>query len=191
MPNQPEVRVVIVSKLTSKSQTTIPQPIRAVLGLQPGRRIGVRDRRWASHDHEGATRDHNGRPVSHLRGMALGSGHYGLCGPLERGDVIKVPFPYTDRATRQSRPAVVVSTAQLQELHGLLWVVMITSAENRGWPDDVPVANLKLAGLPVPSLIRSAKIATIDASDASKLGRVAAAQLRRVTSKIKQRLGAV
>ena len=36
MPNQPEVRVVIVSKLTSKSQTTIPQPIRAVLGLQPG-----------------------------------------------------------------------------------------------------------------------------------------------------------
>ena len=110
---------------------------------------------------------------------------------FERGDVIKVPFPYTDRATRQSRPAVVISTAQLQELHGLLWVVMITSAENRGWPDDVPVANLKLAGLPVPSLIRSTKIATIDSSDASRLGRVAAAQLRRVTSKIKQRLGAV
>ena len=62
---------------------------------------------------------------------------------------------------------MVVSTAQLQELHGL-WVVMITSAENRGWPDDVPVANLKLAGLPVPSLIRSAKIATIDASDGSR-----------------------
>ncbi len=85
---------------------------------------------------------------------------------FERGDVIKVPFPYTDRATRQSRPAVVIATAQLQELHGLLWVVMITSAENRGWPDDVPVANLKLAGLPVPSLIRSAKIATIDGSRA-------------------------
>ena len=42
---------------------------------------------------------------------------------FERGDVIKVPFPYTDRATRQSRPAVVVSTAQLQELHGL-WISM-------------------------------------------------------------------
>ena len=110
---------------------------------------------------------------------------------FERGDVIKVPFPYTDRATRQSRPAVVVSTAQLQDLHGLLWVVMITSAENRGWPDDVPVANLKLAGLPVPSLIRSTKIATIDVADASKLGRVSAAQVRRVTGKIRQRLGAV
>ena len=51
---------------------------------------------------------------------------------FERGDVIKVPFPYTERATRQSRPTVVVSTAQRQDLHGLLWVVMITSAENRG-----------------------------------------------------------
>ena len=27
---------MIVSKLTSKAQTTIPQPVRAALGLQPG-----------------------------------------------------------------------------------------------------------------------------------------------------------
>ena len=99
-------------------------------------------------------------------------------------------FPYTDRATRQSRPALVVSTARLKDLHGLLWVVMITSAENRGWPDDVPVTNLKMAGLPSPSLIRSAKIATIDAADASKLGQVSAAQLRLVTGKLIQGMGA-
>ena len=36
MLNQPEVSVVIVSKLTSKAQTTIPQPIRVALGLRPG-----------------------------------------------------------------------------------------------------------------------------------------------------------
>ena len=109
---------------------------------------------------------------------------------FDQGDVIKVPFPYTDRATRQSRPALVVSTARLEELHGLLWVVMITSAENRGWPDDVPVVNLKMAGLPVPSLIRCAKIATIDASHASKLGRVPAAQVRLVTGRLVQGLSA-
>ena len=109
---------------------------------------------------------------------------------FEQGDVIKVPFPYTDRATRQSRPALVVSTARLKDLHGLLWVVMITSAENRAGPDDVPVTNLKMAGLPSPSLIRSAKIATIDAADASKLGQVSAAQLRLVTGKLIQGMGA-
>ena len=34
--DHPEVGFMIVSKLTSKAQTTIPQPIRAALGLQPG-----------------------------------------------------------------------------------------------------------------------------------------------------------
>lgn len=107
---------------------------------------------------------------------------------FEPGDVIRVPFPYTDRATRQSRPALVVSTARFQDLHGLLWVVMITSARNRGWPDDVPVGDLQLAGLPVPSIVRSAKIATIDAAAASPLGRLSAAQLRQVTDRMRHRL---
>jgi mRNA interferase MazF len=45
---------------------------------------------------------------------------------------------------------------------------MITSAENRGWAGDVPVSDLALAGLPAPSVIRTAKIATIDAVDATR-----------------------
>lgn len=105
---------------------------------------------------------------------------------FEPGDVIKVPFSYTDRSTRQSRPALVVSTEGLAVRHGLLWVVMITSAANRGWEGDLPVANLGMAGLPVPSVIRTAKIATIEASDAAKLGRISAAQRRKVTERLVQ-----
>ena len=93
---------------------------------------------------------------------------------FEPGDVIKVPFPYTDRATRQRRPALVVSAPSLQQDHGLLWVLMITSAENRPWPGDLVLADLGKAGLPAPSVVRTAKIATIDATDAEKLGRVSA-----------------
>jgi mRNA interferase MazF len=107
---------------------------------------------------------------------------------FEQGDVIKVPFPYTDRPTRQSRPALVVSTGGIERMHGLLWVVMITSARNRGWRGDVPVANLENAGLPAPSLIRSAKIATIEAADASKLGRVSRRELRRVVAGISREI---
>jgi mRNA interferase MazF len=91
---------------------------------------------------------------------------------FEPGDVVRVPFPYTDRATRQHRPALVVSAPQLQTRHGLLWVLMITSAENRGWPGDVAIANLNAAGLPVASVVRTAKIATIDARDAEPLGKL-------------------
>jgi mRNA-degrading endonuclease toxin of MazEF toxin-antitoxin module len=109
-------------------------------------------------------------------------------GTFRQGDVIKVPFPYTDRPTRQSRPALVVSSGALEDLHGLLWVVMITSAQNRGWPGDVAVNNLTSAGLPVPSVIRTAKIATIEASDATRLGRLPATQLRRVVTRLVREL---
>lgn len=99
---------------------------------------------------------------------------------FERGDVVRVPFPYTDRSTRQARPALVVSAARLEGDHGLLWVLMITSAENRGWPGDVVISKPTAAGLPAASVIRTAKIATIDAADATRLGRIPAAVLRRV-----------
>jgi len=65
---------------------------------------------------------------------------------FSQGDVVKVPFPYTDRSTRQSRPALVVSTPSLENAHGLLWVLMITSAENRGWPGDLAITNPAGAG---------------------------------------------
>ncbi|MBS0582079.1 MAG: type II toxin-antitoxin system PemK/MazF family toxin [Proteobacteria bacterium] len=103
---------------------------------------------------------------------------------FESGDVVKVPFPYTDRATRQRRPALVVSAAPLQKNHGLLWVLMITSAENRGWDGDVMVSDLDAAGLPVPSVIRTAKIATIEARDAEALGRISARQRTQVHKKL-------
>jgi len=87
-------------------------------------------------------------------------------------DIVKVPFPYTDRPVRQRRPALVVAAGSVQRQHGLLWVVMITSAENRGWSGDVPISDLSIAGLPVDSVIRTAKIATIEAKDAETLGRL-------------------
>src|SRR6202035_1383666 len=78
---------------------------------------------------------------------------------FEQGDVIRVPFPYTDRSTRQRRPALVVSRGGLGENGRLLWVAMITSAENRAWPEDVPFGDsYAKAGLPAPSLIRPCKL---------------------------------
>lgn len=110
---------------------------------------------------------------------------------FERGDVVKVPFPYTDRATRHSRPALVVSTEGLEDAHGLLWVLMITSAENRGWPGDIVIADPITAGLPAPSVIRTAKIATIAATHATRIGRIPAALRRRVLRQVAASLGTI
>ena len=100
---------------------------------------------------------------------------------FEQGDVIRVPFPYTDRSTRQRRPALVVSRGGLGENGRLLWVAMITSAENRAWPEDVPFrATYADAGLPAPSLIRPSKLATIESGHAEKIGRVDVNLMERV-----------
>ena len=85
-------------------------------------------------------------------------------------DVVKVPFPYTDRPIRQYRPGLVLAAGDPAAAHGLLWVLMITSAENRRWPDDVVVSDIAAAGLPAPSVVRSSKVATIDARDAERIG---------------------
>ena len=125
--------------------------------------------------------------------MLLGNGtQRRITGPMpsfKQGDVIKVPFSYTDRATRQSRPALVVSVGGIEANHHLLWVAMITSAENRGWPGDVTISNLEEAELPAPSVIRTAKIATIEVSDATKLGKISASLLKQVIGKIARELG--
>ena len=89
-------------------------------------------------------------------------------------DVVRVPFPYTDRPMRQHRPALVVAAGLGSNADELLWVLMITSAENRPWGSDVGISNLRAAGLPAPSLVRCAKIATIQAGDAQKIGAISA-----------------
>jgi mRNA interferase MazF len=79
-------------------------------------------------------------------------------------DVVVVPFPYADKLAEKRRPAVVVSAPELEKRHGLVWLVMITSASNPAWPEDVLISDLKAVGLPQPSRIRPAKIATVDAT---------------------------
>lgn len=91
---------------------------------------------------------------------------------FKRFDVVSVPFPYTDRPVRQRRPALVLSSDDLERAHGLLWVAMITAAENRRWQDDVEIGNLRRAGLPIASVIRPSKVATIEADHAEHRGEV-------------------
>jgi len=76
------------------------------------------------------------------------------------GDVVVVPFPYTDALAEKRRPAVVVSSPQLERERGLVWLVMVTSTSKR-WRGDVPVADIEAAGLPVRCVVRPAKIACV------------------------------
>jgi mRNA-degrading endonuclease toxin of MazEF toxin-antitoxin module len=104
-------------------------------------------------------------------------------------DVIVVPFPYSDRLAEKRRPALVISSPALRPF-GLVWVAMITSAENASWFCDVAVADLERAGLPAPSVIRTAKIACIEpARVLRRAGRLDKKTAQKVSEQLRQFLG--
>lgn len=106
------------------------------------------------------------------------------------GDVVKVPFPCTDRDVRQRRPALIVSTAPLGGDGQLCWVLMVTSAEHRRWPGDIALGrHYGEAGLPAPSLIRTSKIATVEASRMEPVGRMPNSFMEAVRAELDQALG--
>jgi mRNA interferase MazF len=79
-------------------------------------------------------------------------------------DLVVLPFPYADQLTEKRRPAIIVSKPWLAEAHGIVWAVMVTSADNAGWESDIPIVDVEAVGLRTPSIIRPAKIATVDIS---------------------------
>jgi len=104
-------------------------------------------------------------------------------------DVVVVPFPYADRLAEKRRPALVVSNRNLAS-HDLIWIAVITSAENAPWPCDVPIVDLKRAGLLAPSVVRPAKIACIEpARVIRRIGRLGPATARLVAQRLREFLG--
>ena len=83
-------------------------------------------------------------------------------------DVVVVPFPFSDRLAEKRRPALVISHRDLPTKTGRVWVAMITSVSETSF-GDVSISNLATAGLPVPSILRASKIATIDATRVLKV----------------------
>src|ERR1700722_10929185 len=81
--------------------------------------------------------------------------------PFEAGEIVRVPFPFTDRAAHKRRPALVLSMKSFNDRHMHLILAMITSAKNAPWPSDITITDETRAGLPSPSVIRL-KLFTLD-----------------------------
>jgi mRNA interferase MazF len=61
---------------------------------------------------------------------------------------------------------------------------MITSATHQRWSDDIAVSDLLMAGLPAASIVRVAKIATIEAREAERIGCLSVADRPAVRAQI-------
>ncbi len=99
----------------------------------------------------------------------------------KRFEVVRVPFPFSDKDANKNRPALVLSDAVAFNVPaGHSVMAMITSEENSTWPLDCVVGNLNAAGLPAPSKVRlklftldhrlvHGKLGELDAEDAGRV----------------------
>jgi mRNA interferase MazF len=79
-----------------------------------------------------------------------------------KGDIVLVPFPFSDLSSSKTRPAVVVSTEDYEGETGNIIVAMITSVLHAS-PFDCEIKEWKAANLLSPSWVR-VKLATLEPS---------------------------
>ncbi len=80
------------------------------------------------------------------------------------GDVILVPFPFTDQTTTKKRPSVIVSSTDYQRQRSDLILIAVTSQANPANSfGEMTITEWKAAGLLKPSIIKPV-LTTIDKS---------------------------
>ncbi len=110
--------------------------------------------------------------------------------PFDFGDLVLVPFPFTDQTTSKKRPAIVISSvAYNRERPDLIFVAVTSQIRSPGDFGQIIIADWKGAGLPLPSAIKPL-VATIEKGlVVRKLGRLAEPDRRALQEALRLILG--
>jgi mRNA interferase MazF len=82
----------------------------------------------------------------------------------KRGDVVLIPFPFTDLTSSKRRPALIISSEVFNSTHDDVIVIGITSQIPARLSEDeflIPATALSAAGLPKASLVKLSKVVTL------------------------------
>jgi mRNA interferase MazF len=89
------------------------------------------------------------------------------------GDVVVVPFPFTDLPLSKHRPALVLSNNTFNRANQHSILAMITTAARSSWPSDIQIVDLAATGLPRRSLLRWKIFTLPNALIQKRLGKLA------------------
>jgi mRNA interferase MazF len=105
------------------------------------------------------------------------------------GDVVVVPFPYSDRMAEKRRPALVISNQRLAT-QGYVWLAMITSAAHPRAEHDVAIDQPARAGLAVRCVVRPTKITCIEpARIVRRIGKLSQAEIAAACDAVRSFIG--
>jgi len=108
---------------------------------------------------------------------------------FSRGDVVLIPFPYTDLSTTKTRPAVVISSSTYHSVRSELLLAYVSSQISKAVPPlDYVLTDWKIAGLPKVSFVRP-KLASIEpALVVYQVGKLSAQDSLEVDRRLRQAL---
>jgi mRNA interferase MazF len=102
-------------------------------------------------------------------------------------DVVVVLFPFTDRAATRKRPVLIISDATtFNQSTNKSVMAMITTASHAPWALDVPILNLKSAGLKADSVVRMKLFTLDDVLVIKKIGKLATGDRNLVLKSLQQ-----
>lgn len=105
---------------------------------------------------------------------------------FQRGDIVLIPFPFTDLTATKTRPAVVVSGAVYHSVRSELLLAYVSSQIAKALaPIDYVLQDWQVAGLLKPSFVRP-KIAAIEPSlVVHQVGRLSAQDMDEVDRRLR------
>jgi mRNA interferase MazF len=110
----------------------------------------------------------------------------------KRGDIVLVPFPFTDLRSAKQRPALVISPDALNSVREDLLLAGITSQIPDARAVDeflIPQNQLAACGLPKPSIIKLVKLVALHRSLVIKrIGSLPAQSLAQALARIRELL---
>jgi mRNA interferase MazF len=108
---------------------------------------------------------------------------------FERGEIVLLPFPYTDQSGTKRRPALILSSDAYNLRRTDLIVAPITSNVTGRQPDDTVLSDWVAAGLLKPSAVKGILGTVEQTLVVRKLGRLSAADLRQAEQTFGAALG--
>lgn len=107
----------------------------------------------------------------------------------KRGDVVLLPFPYTDQSGSKRRPALVLSTDTYNLRRADVIVAPITINLSTGQADDTTLTDWAAAGLHKPSVVKGI-LGTVEQTLVVKvMGTLSAADLQKIEQAFASALG--
>jgi mRNA interferase MazF len=112
---------------------------------------------------------------------------------FDRGDVVLVPFPFTDLTTQKQRPALVISSKSFNDSSADAILLAITSQVQTDLQHSdyrLSLDEQKQGGLPKPSIVKTTKVVTLSqALIIKKLGRLPVETVDQIVRKLISVLG--